>query len=390
MPRAEASASVSVERFLQVCLLGLVASGFLAVAGSGYLDAATIALTSAGLLAGALMAVGVLKVEFSDRSVAIATAAYAAFFLLDFFVLSRGLLPCAVHLAFFLAVLKALTTHTDRDYAYLAAIAALELVAAALLSIDLKFFLALSLYLPFGIGALASAEIRRSMGRTGGAAARGGLRRFHPRLAVLAAFITAGIFALTAGLFFVVPRTAGAALSRFARHDYLPGFAEQVTLGQIGRIKTSSVAVMHVRAVSGSGLAGLKWRGGALDEFDGRRWTNSGFRKDRIPVWDGHANLGPGDWGGGAHVEYHIDYDALDVNTLFFAGIPEKVDVVAPYLLRTPEDAFSLDSRPDGKFHYQAYSALERPPDATSPLLPPAHTAFEGGRALSAASAETG
>ena len=34
-----ASAAVSVERFFQLSLLGLVASGYLAVAGSGYLDA---------------------------------------------------------------------------------------------------------------------------------------------------------------------------------------------------------------------------------------------------------------------------------------------------------------------------------------------------------------
>ena len=50
MPRQDASAAVSVERFFQFSLLGLVASGYLAVAGSGYLDAPTIVLTAAGLL----------------------------------------------------------------------------------------------------------------------------------------------------------------------------------------------------------------------------------------------------------------------------------------------------------------------------------------------------
>ena len=38
MPRQDAGAAVSVERFFQFSLLGLVASGYLAVAGSGYLD----------------------------------------------------------------------------------------------------------------------------------------------------------------------------------------------------------------------------------------------------------------------------------------------------------------------------------------------------------------
>ena len=40
MPRQDAGAAVSVERFFQFSLLGLVASGYLAVAGSGYLDTA--------------------------------------------------------------------------------------------------------------------------------------------------------------------------------------------------------------------------------------------------------------------------------------------------------------------------------------------------------------
>jgi len=183
--------------------------------------------------------------------------------------------------------------------------------------------------------------------------------------------LSLGILALTAGLFFVLPRTAGAALSRFARHNYLPGFSDQVTLGQIGRIKTSSEPVMHVRVVSGSGLADLKWRGGALDEFDGRRWTNTDIRKTRIPVWNGQADLGPADWAGGPRIEYHVDYDALDGNTLFFAGAPEKVDVAAAYLSRTLAGAYTLDSRPDGKFHYEAYSALERPPSLPGLYPPP-------------------
>ena len=55
MARSDASAAVSVERFFQFSLLGLVASGYLAVAGSGYLDNPTIILTAAGLLLRALL-----------------------------------------------------------------------------------------------------------------------------------------------------------------------------------------------------------------------------------------------------------------------------------------------------------------------------------------------
>ena len=49
MPRPGANPQLSVERFFQLSLLGLVASGYLAVAGSGYLDTPTVVLTGLGL-----------------------------------------------------------------------------------------------------------------------------------------------------------------------------------------------------------------------------------------------------------------------------------------------------------------------------------------------------
>jgi len=371
MPRPDASAAASAERFLQFSLLGLVASGFLAVAGSGYLDTPTVALTAAGLGVRALMVAGFFAVELSERSVTIVTTAYAGFFLLDFFLLSRGLLPASIHLVFFLAVVKALTAKAGRDYLYLAAIAVVELLAAALLSIDVKFFAALALYLLFGIATLAGAEIRRSIRQAASSAARGGVRRFHARLALLSGFIALGILALTAALFFILPRTADAALSRFARHATLTGFAEQVTLGQAGGIGNNSRPLMHIRIFSSEPPGDVKWRGAALSDFDGRRWSNPDPRTTRIPVENGHADLGEDVYTRGRHLEYHVDFDAADVNALFFAGTPVKVDVRCSYLVRADGGAYSPDFRPRQGFHYDAYSAIAGPPESAPPLYPP-------------------
>jgi hypothetical protein len=123
MPRQDAGAFVSVERFFQFSLLGLVASGYLAVAGSGYLDAPTIALTTAGLVVRAALICGILRWNLSDRFTTIVTVAYAAFFVADYFLLSRDFLAATVHLLFFLAVMKILTAKSNRDYLYTAVIA---------------------------------------------------------------------------------------------------------------------------------------------------------------------------------------------------------------------------------------------------------------------------
>src|SRR3954451_23054903 len=287
-----ASPAVPVERFFQFSLLGLVASGYLAVAGSGYLDSPTVLLTAAGLLLRALLICGWLRFEISERAATRATIVYSAFYVVDYLALSREFLAATVHLVFFLAIAKVLTARTNRDHLYTAVIAFLELVAAAILSINLNFFLFLALYLLFAMAALTSGEIRRSMHNSGAAfTARSGMTRFHPRLAALTLTVTAGILAMTAGLFFILPRTADAAFSRLISHRLrLPGFSNQVNLGEIGEIKNTSRPVMHVRIWGPQ--QGLKWRGGALVDFDGKRWSNNA-PPDAVAVNDGEVELVP-------------------------------------------------------------------------------------------------
>src|SRR5579863_2941358 len=313
MARADANAAVSVERFFQFSLLGLVASGYLAVAGSGYLDTPTVVLTAGGLLLRGLLVCGFFRRDLSDRAVTFATLGYMAFFALDYFLLSRDLLTATVHLVFFLAVVKILTAITNRDYLYTAVIAFLELLAAAILSTAFNFFLCLALFLLFAIAALTSNEIRRSM-HTVHTTARSGVRHFHPRLAALSTFITVGILLLTAGLFFILPRTADAALSHlFSNRIHLAGFSNRVTLGEIGEIQASSRPVMHVRIFSRDVPGGLKWRGGALTDFDGRRWSNPRPQRQPVPAEQGRIALVPANRRRlGRHVTFDVELTDLD------------------------------------------------------------------------------
>src|ERR1700694_4405693 len=106
MPHADASVGArghpSVERFFQFSLLGLVASGYLAVAGSGYLDTSTIILTAAGLLLRGLLIGGFLDFEISERAATLLAISYVGFFGIDYLFLSRDFLTATVHLVFFL------------------------------------------------------------------------------------------------------------------------------------------------------------------------------------------------------------------------------------------------------------------------------------------------
>ncbi len=369
MPRPDASPAVSVERFFQFSLLGLVSCGYLAVAGSGYLDTPTILLTGAGLVMRGLLIYGLLRLEITDRTSTLATDAYPGFYLLDYFVLSREFLSATVHLVFFLAIMKILTARTNRDHMYTAVIAFLELVAAAILSINLNFFLFLALYLFFAIGTLTSGEIRRAMHKAT-ITARGPVRRFPLRLATHSVIVTVAILSLTAGLFVILPRTADAAFAHLtSRRLHVPGFANQVMLGEIGEIKTTSRPVMHIRAINEL-PPGVKWRGGTLTEFDGKRWFNPGTERQIIRLQHGQAELermGNGRLGEG--INYQVEYQDMSTDALFFAGTP--VSIYARQDSITAEEGnYRLRQVPPPGFRYDAYSFLEEPPEAAPLRFP--------------------
>lgn len=375
MPRAGINPHLSVERFFQLSVLGLVTSGYLAVAGSGYFDIPTIALTGFGLFLRAMLVTGILQFKISERLVTLLTLAYIAFYPLDYFFLSRGFLESTVHLVFYLAVMKVLTAHTNRDYLYTAVIAFLEILAAAILSANLSFLAFLGLYLLCAVAAFTSAEIRRAMQKPH-QIARAGLRRFHLRLGGLAAFVTCGILLLTAGLFFVLPRSANATLSRLvSRRMHLPGFSNEVTLDQIGQIMRDSRAVMHIRPDPSSDFPNnLKWRGVALSGFDGKRWSNPSQRGRPIPLSEGWA-LVTNPPQAGRRLFYQVTLNAVDSDVLFIAGRPEQLDVA---FIPGPNDSLHLSVAPPENFRYTVTSRFEDPGQVTahSELTPEARARY--------------
>lgn len=357
-----------VEKFFNFSLLGMLGSGFLALLGSGFLDQPTAVLALAALFLRGLLAAGLIKFTIPGRLATASALLYLGFFPLDFFYFSGSFLTATVHLVFFLSMVKILTAKTARDFAIVKGIAAMELVTAAWLSTGVNFFAFLALFVLFTIATFASEEVLRSSyavlaaGPSHRAIARIGMRAFPRRLGAVACALFSGILLLTAGMFFVLPRTARAAIERFAPARYhLPGFSNQVTLGEIGEIKLRSTPVMHVKlAYPGGGLLGVHWRGSALTQFDGKRWFNLPAREEVLRVEQGAVNLDPQKRSqNGRGVSYQVQLNEIASDTLFFAGAPEIVGVDARMLFRTPEGAILVPRVRGGTLRYFAYSYLE-------------------------------
>ena len=361
---APGAAASPVEKFFEFSLLGLLTSGFLAVAGSGYLDAPTIILTSAALLARILSSAGMLRIDLSPGVVTAVTLAYIGFYPIDYFYLSQAFTPAAIHLVFFVAIVKILTARTNRDYLLLKLIAFLELLAASILSSRFNFFVFLLLFLVLAVATFASGEIRRSS-EMKHSLPRISTRGLALRLGAAALSISIGILVITAGLFFFLPRTARAAFQHFVSHGYhLAGFSNHVSLGEIGEIKKENTPVMHVKMDRPEDrLLSLKWRGAALSEFNGRAWFNRPSRGTILkPEPGGLLRMNDEDdlprRNEGRHISYAVHLSELAGDALFFAGTPQFLRIDSTVVKR-PYGNYSAQSGDSRSTWYQVYSRLE-------------------------------
>jgi transglutaminase-like putative cysteine protease len=368
----------AVERFFQFSLLGMLASGYFAVASSGYLDWPTQTVLVLGLIARFAKVAGWVEIDLSKRAVIALEIGYLGFCPIDYFFISHSLPVTSIHLLVFQVVLKMVAAKTDRDYGFLRMFAALGLLSAAMLSVSMSFFAFLALFLLFTGASLASGEVRHSAGlrRT---PARAGLRGLERRLGLLSTVLFAGILALTAGMFFVLPRTARTMLSRFAPRHYLTGFGNEVRLGDLGEIKRNGRAVMHVKSQGGGGLMQVRWRGAALAKFDGHRWFSPAGPDEKLHVEHGVATLTSLPQRTGRDISYVVQLEEIAADTLFFAGTPETISIGLPEIRRSRGGSFHVPRLPNG-IMYGAYSFLEdetAPPiRAPDPLLSPARDEF--------------
>ncbi|HMD47666.1 MAG TPA: transglutaminaseTgpA domain-containing protein, partial [Bryobacteraceae bacterium] len=364
MDRGSAGVLSPVDQFFELSLLGLLGSGFLAVAGSGYLDLPTVIVTSAALIIRALTVAGLFHFELPPIVVTVLTLAYIGFYPIDYVFISHTFIPAAIHLVFFVAVVKILSAHTNRDYLFLKVIAFLELLAACIVSASFSFFVFLLLFLVLGVATFASGEIRQSRQRAQPVVARQTGAGVPGRLIAVVLCVSLSILIITAGLFFFLPRTARAAFQHFVSHRYhLVGFSDHVMLGEIGEVKKESVPVMHVKMdrPEDRSLA-LKWRGAALAEFNGRAWFNRPSAGEILqPDRTGLLRLDPPLRGGRAHyISYAVYLNDLAQDALFFAGTPQFMRIDS-LVVRRPFGNYSMQFGDSRNVAYQVYSRLELP-----------------------------
>jgi transglutaminase-like putative cysteine protease len=192
--------------------------------------------------------------------------------------LAPTMLDGFTHLLVVLLLYRLYTRRNLQDVRDVAFVAFFMLVAVSALTFSVAFLGLFLVFLVVGTWLLMARHVLAETSRVPSAPPAATLRRDLVRLAAVAAAAT---LAVTALLFFVIPRVGHATLPlRATLGRMVSGFAERVELGAFGEIETDSTVVMRVRlpdwpaaAPSPATLPDLRWRGVAFERFDGRTWV---------------------------------------------------------------------------------------------------------------------
>ncbi|HEX8118198.1 MAG TPA: DUF3488 and transglutaminase-like domain-containing protein, partial [Pyrinomonadaceae bacterium] len=288
-----------------------------------------------------------------------------------------------VHFTLLLSSIKLLQVKSDRDWLFLYLISFFEVLLAAGLSASPTFLVSLGLYVFTALLAVVCFELRKStrvvpqsesrllvankpgLLRRGRAGRNQKGSRSLRRLPLAAACLFLAIFGLALPIFLITPRAAESTLSvpGGAAYTGFTGFSDNVTLGDIGRLNESNQLVMRVRVEAPARAASrpLRWRGVALEHFDGRRWTQTDDPRPGHPESDGNLfKLGTTE-----------DITRLTTQTFFVEPIDTSVIFAAPralalqgafpYVRRDTEDGLFSRPHPTERVTYTVHSDTYEP-----------------------------
>jgi transglutaminase-like putative cysteine protease len=362
----------------------LISTGFIALAATGSVDLPSVLFFGSALMGSLFFDPSRLRRKIPSWLLNSLSALYPIVYFIDYRYYSRSFILSTIHLIFFVAALKILTRTTDRDYGFLYLLSFAELLAACTLTIDFTFAFPFFIFLLAAVSTLILFEMRRSNAR---AQSQGRVQPLIVRrevqdtgLELMSPFPAWTIFGLslsinlttlllTIPLFLVLPRLSlGIYSRRAAKTQLVSGFSERVRLGEIGTIKQSDAIVMRVRMVEPSTQPpdNLKWRGIALDYYDGRSWARLDTRRRMLPPDGRYFQLE--NTAQGTDLLWQVFYvEALSTNVVFAAHKVMAVTNDLPFLQQDAAGNLFTRGHTSNKIRYSALSELKHPDPSLIP-----------------------
>jgi transglutaminase-like putative cysteine protease len=275
----ESVVAASIQRYLAIAVYLMVVSGLVTLASTGQLDFPTLLVVSAAVLVRGYLLIRRTAFVLSDIWITALTLTFAAFFVIDLFLVSGSFVTALVRFVLMLMIVRLWSARRNRDYVFLAVLAFLMVLSAAVLTVNSTFLLMFAVFTLCAVATFILMEMRRSWEQASIQA-----RELNPPAqrqmarSLMSASPMLMLLILTGAsvIFFILPRLSTGYLSAYSKSgDLATGFSNRVELGRIGQIQQSNAVVMHIQIAGDvSGAHDLKWRGVTLSLFDGRVWSN--------------------------------------------------------------------------------------------------------------------
>jgi protein-glutamine gamma-glutamyltransferase len=344
-----------MERYFQISLHALIISGFIAVALTGRLDVASIVLFTAGFIVSFHRVARRRRALLGVRTVFYLSCAYLGIFLFDAL---HAFIAATIHLVLFLELAKLHQREkNEKDYVYLIILAFLKILAASSLTIDISFVATLFLFLIALASTLMSYDMRRFQAINGVED-----RRLAASIGGMSIWAACGIILVGGALFFVIPRADTGYLSQASPPSVLlSGFTENVQLGEIGQVKLNSAVVMRARRILGARYAVLRWRGIALETFDGNGWykvdrSRTSVARSIEDNYSIHQREHTGDL-----ARYSIFLEPMATNALFGPHRMLTISGNFPVLETDRDESVYVRFRPMQRIQYEVFSEIPNP-----------------------------
>ena len=290
------------------------------------------------------------------------------------FANSESMLPSILaRLILTLSAIKLLQRKSDRDWIFLYIMAFFQVLLAAGLSISAMYLAAFVAFTFFMVATIILFEMRKTERSVEEKATvkrdstekRGLMLPGVGRIPATSFVLIALIIAFATPLFFIIPRVGGAGIGADPGGvSARSGFSDRIQLGSIGTIQQNDEVVMRVRLDGSDTTGNLRWRGIALDTFDGKAWSKS-RPNSREPKTRADRDIIQVDYATGKEslLLQTVYLEPLDTPVLFAA--PRAVGVQGSFqvLMRDAYGAIYFQ-RPGERISYRVLSDTSVPPVA--------------------------
>ncbi len=368
---------MNFEKLFRLLSYATVFCGFFSLWVSG-----TFGFIGTGLFVGVMIAAWFLedsRWQISERIgtalIVLAVPAYYIALRLQFFEFSsvEAMLPgILARLILSLSAIKLLQRKSDRDWIFLYIMAFFQVLLAAGLSISALYLLAFVSFVFFVACTIILFEMRktnRAVNESSEVAPLMAIDRLSAfrvgRIPATAFLLILLIVVIATPMFYMIPRVGGAGLGADPGGvSTKAGFSDTVKLGGIGTIQQNDEVVMRARIVDGgANSTNIRWRGVALDTFDGQSGGKSKIVKEqsgrddrdiiRVDVASGREKL----------LIQMIYLEPLDTPVLF--AMPRTVWVQGnfPFLFKDHYGGLSFQ-RPGERISYRVLSDTSLPAES--------------------------